>query len=128
MSGIVGVGLDLIDLQHFAVHYGEFDPDLLARCFTDREIRNVGEDADRLGRLAARFAVKEATFKALGGGDSVAHLDIETVSGGGGAPQVRLSGAASEMAKARGVATFLVSISHSASAAAAVVIAFAGPT
>ena len=127
MPDILGVGLDLIDLQHFAVHYGDFDPELLARCFTDREISDVGNDADRLGRLAGRFAVKEATFKALGGTNSVAHLDIETVSDGGGAPQVRLSGAASEMAKARGVATFMVSISHTGSAAAAVVIACTGP-
>lgn len=127
MTGILGVGLDLIDLQHFAVHFGDFDPELLARCFTDREINDAGYDADRLGRLAGRFAVKEATFKALGGTNSVAHLDIETVADCVGAPQVRLSGAASEMAKARGVATFLVSISHSGSSAAAVVIACVGP-
>ena len=125
MTGILGLGLDLIDLQHFAVHYGDFDPELLARCFTDREISDAGFDADRLARLAGRFAVKEATYKALGGTSSVAHLDIETVADGAGAPQVRLSGAASEMAKARGVTTFLVSISHSGSVAAAVVIACA---
>ena len=127
MTGILGVGLDLIDLQHFAVHYGDFDFELLARCFTDREISDIGCDADSLARLAGRFAVKEATYKALGGTSSVAHLDIETFSHGSGAPQLRLSGTASEMAKARGVATFLISISHSGSAAAAVVIACAGP-
>lgn len=125
---VVGLGLDLIDLTHFAIHYGENDPELLARCFTEQEVLNAGDSTDRLARLAGRFAVKEATFKALGGGANIAHLDIETVSGGDGAPQIRLSGAASELAASRGIVSFLVSISHSAASAGAVVIGFAGPT
>jgi len=125
---VAGLGLDLIDLAHFATHYGDEDPELLERCFTAQEIVAAGNGTDRLARLAGRFAVKEATFKALGGGANIAHLDIETVSGNDGAPQIRLSGAASELALQRGIATFLVSISHSAASAGAVVIGLAGPT
>ena len=124
---IRGLGFDLIDLQHFAIHYGEDDPDLLARCFTSQEIAAAGDGADRLARLAGRFAVKEAAFKALGGGSGVSHLDIETVSNSDGSPRIRLSSVASSLAEARGVSTFLVSISHSAASAGAVVIALAGP-
>lgn len=124
---IRGLGFDLIDLQHFAVHYGDDDPELLARCFTVQEVAAAGDGADRLARLAGRFAVKEATFKALGGGEAVAHTDVETVSGTDGEPEIRLTGAASRLAAARSVSGFLVSVSHSAASAGAVVIALAGP-
>jgi holo-[acyl-carrier protein] synthase len=122
---VAGLGFDLIDLKYFAIHYGEGDPELLARCFTEQELAAAGEGTDRLATLAGRFAVKEATFKALGGGSGVTHLDIETLRTSDGAPQIRLSGAALELAASHGIATFLVSISHSASSAGAVVIGVA---
>lgn len=128
MSVPVGLGLDLIDLAHFRIHYGDEDPELLARCFTKCEIENAGTGVDRLARLAARFAVKEATFKALGGSEGVGLPEIETVTGEDGAPAVVLHGSARELADARGVTSFLVSLTHSAVSAAAVVIALsAGP-
>jgi len=126
LTSIIGLGLDLIDLEHFAIHYGDFDSELLARCFTTREVADVGDRVDRLARLAGRFAIKEATFKALGGGAGISHLDIETVSGDDGAPHIHLSGSVRALAETRRAATFLVSVSHSASSAAAVVIACAG--
>lgn len=125
---IRGLGFDLIDLAHFAVHYGGNDHELLARCFTAQEIAAAGDDADRLERLAGRYAVKEATFKAFGGAADVSHLDIETVSGLNGEPEICLTGTAQQAANARGIASFLVSISHSAASAGAVVIALARPT
>lgn len=128
MTVTVGVGLDLIDLAHFAINYGRDDPELLSRCFTDREVTSVGDGVDRLARLAARFAVKEATLKALGGAEGVGLPDIETVTGPTGAPEIVLHGAAQALAKARGATNFLVSLTHSASSAAAVVIALSsGP-
>ena len=124
----VGVGLDLIDLAHFAIHYGGDDPELLSRCFTDREVTSVGAGVDRLARLAARYAVKEATLKALGGAEGVGLPDIETVIGPTGAPEIVLHGPAQTLANARGTTSFLVSITHSAGSAAAVVIALSsGP-
>ena len=128
MTTIRGLGFDLIDLKHFAVHYGDDDPELLARCFTPGEIAHAGDGVNRVARLAGRFAVKEATFKALGGAASISHLDIETISTGDGAPQISLCAAASDMAKAQGISTFLVSISHSTASAGAVVIAICEST
>jgi holo-[acyl-carrier protein] synthase len=124
--GIAGVGIDLIDLDHFAIHYGEFDPELLARCFTEREIAYAGEGVDRLARLAGRFAAKEATFKALGGGGEISHLNIETIPDDCGAPKVCLTGPAQAAAEAQAIATFFVSITHSGASAAAVVVACRG--
>ena len=119
----LGVGIDLIDLAHFEVHYGDDDPELLARCFTDGELISAGDGSDRLARLAARFAAKEATIKALGGGVSVAFTDIEVVSNGSSAPRIKLHGAAQAIAEENGVRALLLSLTHSAAGAAAVVIA-----
>ncbi len=128
MSVPVGLGIDMIDLAHFRVHYGDEDSELLSRCFTECEIETAGTGVDRLARLAARFAVKEATFKALGGGEGVGLPEIETVAGEDGALAVVLHGSAKELAHARRVTSFLVSLTHSAVSAAAVVIALsAGP-
>ena len=85
MSSIFGIGLDLIDLAHFQTHYGEASPELLARCFTTRELNDAGSGVNRTARLAARFAAKEATLKALGGGVGVALTDIELLRDESGA-------------------------------------------
>ena len=123
-----GIGIDLIDLEHFRVHYGDYDPELLARCFTDAEVASTTGDVNRLARLAARFAVKEAVYKALGGAESVPHRDIETVHGPSGAPEVRLHGAAEALALSRGVDRVLISLTHSGATAGAVAVAFStGP-
>lgn len=127
MTEIRALGFDLIDLAHFGIHYDADDPELLARVFTAQEIEAVGDGVDRLARLAGRFAVKEAVFKALGGPADVSHVDIELVSDLNGAPRVRLSGAADIAAKAQGVASWMVSTSHSPSSAGAVVLAIGGP-
>lgn len=122
----VGVGLDLIDLERFTRLYGGEDPDLLARCFSDAELVDAGSGPNRIARLAARFAAKEAAYKALGGGDGIALTDIVVSHDEAGAPVLALSGAADAAAKTRGVTTFLVSLTHSDLAAAAVVVALSG--
>jgi holo-[acyl-carrier protein] synthase len=123
---IVGLGLDLIDLDHFALLYGNNDLDLLTRCFTSQELLDAGEGVDRLARLGARFAAKEAVFKALGGAAGVAHTDIEVVRGASGAPEVRLYGAAEILAASVGAEWLKLSLTHSGAAAAAVVLAVSG--
>jgi holo-[acyl-carrier protein] synthase len=125
---IVGIGLDLIDLGQFSALYGDDDPELLARCFTVQELLDVGDDADRVARLAARFAAKEAVFKALGGAEGISHTDIEVARTAAGMPEIRLHGPAAELALRVGADRVTLSLTHSAASAAAVAIAlYAGP-
>ena len=125
---VVGIGLDLIDLDRFTLLYGDADPDLLARCFTPQELADVADDVDRVARLAARFAAKEAVFKALGGAVGIAHTDIEVVHTPSGAAEIRLHGPATDLAKSVGADRVALSLTHSAGAAAAVALAlYAGP-
>uniref|UniRef100_UPI0035CB4780 holo-ACP synthase n=1 Tax=uncultured Sphingomonas sp. TaxID=158754 RepID=UPI0035CB4780 len=126
-AGILGLGIDLIDLEHFRRLYGDDDKDVLSRCFTQGELEDAGDDDRRHERRAARFAAKEAFYKALGGGESIAHTDVETLRTATGAPVLRVHGAARALAAERGATTFLVSLTHTALTAGAVVVALSGP-
>lgn len=122
---IIGVGLDLIDLPRFATLYLD-DQDVLDRCFTPTEQLEAGDDTHRAGRLAARFAAKEAVFKSIGGGVEIAHTDIEILRGPSGAPRVVLHSSAQARASVVGVSQILLTLTHSDGAAAAVAIAVSG--
>ncbi|PYD59814.1 holo-ACP synthase [Gluconacetobacter entanii] len=120
----IAIGLDLVELDRFRLLYGAFDSDVLDRVFTARELAFEGTDADRLSRLAARFAVKEAVLKTVGGlQDGIAWTDIELLSDGVSAPHVEVSGGARAAATALGISDWLVSVTHGTQSAAAVALA-----
>lgn len=76
----VAIGLDLVELDRFRLLYGAFDPDVLERVFTARELAFDGIDSERLIRLAARFAVKEAVLKTIGGLQDGIACDVTPIS------------------------------------------------
>ena len=120
MSATVGVGIDLVDVERFAGVLAR-RPALAARLFSEQERRDA---RNRPERLAARFAAKEATWKALGVGlGSTRILDVEVHRSDSGAPILQLHGAAARLAAERGVASWHLSLTHSALTAGAVVIA-----
>lgn len=120
---IRGLGTDVVDLDRFRRSL-QRTPGIVERVFTDGERAYANRKRDPVERLAARFAVKEATMKALGVGlGAFSFHDVEVVKARSGEPSLRLSGRAAELAAARGVREWNVSISHSALVALAVVIA-----
>ncbi|HVC13501.1 MAG TPA: holo-ACP synthase [Acidimicrobiales bacterium] len=120
MTAISGVGVDAVDVPRFAAALGR-RPAIASRLFTDGEQRDGHGDAQR---LAARFAAKEATMKALGGGiGSFAWRDVEVVRLESGEPTLRLSATAASLAASRRVAHWHVSLTHTATVAIAMVVA-----
>ena len=74
--------------------------------------------------MQPRFAAKEAVMKALGVGLGSCELtDIEVVRAESGQPSVRLSGSAADLAAEHGVTTWHLSLTHTESAAHAIVVA-----
>ena len=119
----VGVGTDLVDVDRFR-RVLQRTPSIRDRLFRDDERAYAELRSDPAERYAARFAAKEAVMKALGVGlGEVALYDIEVVRADGGTPSIRLHGAAAELAARRGVSSLLVSLTHVAASAHAVVIA-----
>ena len=122
---VIGIGLDLVELERFQALYGDFDPDVLDRCFTAGEQAAAGTGANRLTHLAARFAAKEAVLKTIGGlQEGIALTDIEIISDGSSPPVARVSGGALAAAQARGITSWQISLTHAAHTAAAVALAY----
>src|SRR5262245_4644733 len=98
-----------------------FLPDEIAYC--------EAAPADRARRFAARFAAKEAAWKALGLEDRGHPWHaIEVVRGGDGACAITLHTPLKQRAVEAGLATLSLSITHEADYAAAVVLAGRTPT
>ena len=97
------------------------------RVFTEAEWARAQARPDTYAVLSARFAAKEAAFKALrtGWGQGVAWRDVEVVGGGRSAPDLVLTGKAAVIANEADL-TLYVSISHTDHLASAVVMALPG--
>lgn len=118
----IAVGVDLLERRRFLETHARFGERFLRKVFTEREVEQA---RGQVGRLAGRFAAKEACAKALGTGigANAAWRDIEIVRLGGGKPRLVLRGAARERAAALGLAAFDVSISDTGEHVLAVVVA-----
>src|SRR5690349_2333641 len=77
------VGLDLVDVREVAESVERFGERYLQRCYTPAEVAyamSAGDRATSVRRLAARWAAKEATIKALGASErGISPRDIEVV-------------------------------------------------
>jgi len=125
MTPTLGVGVDAVEVPRFAAVL-QRRPRLEARLFTDEERRDRGSPSARVRSLAARFAAKEATMKALGvglGGCAFTEVEVTRV---GTRPVLVLHGAAAARATALGVGQLLCSLTHTDSVAVAIVVAEEG--
>lgn len=119
-------GIDLVETHRIARLMTEHGDRFLNRCFTDDEQAYAKSQAKRASEhFAGRFAAKEAVLKALGTGltQGIQWTEIEILRGDAGEPSLQLHGRAAEIAKARRIGRWLVSITHIQTHAQASVIA-----
>jgi holo-[acyl-carrier protein] synthase len=119
---IVGLGIDVCPVARIAEILERHGALFADRVFTPHELERSGNGVVRSERLAARWAAKEAAIKALGAPEGLRWHDMEVVNAAGGAPSLRLDGAAKACAEALGVTRALLSLSHAAGVAVAVVV------
>jgi holo-[acyl-carrier protein] synthase len=119
----IAVGIDLVGYEEIAETLRRGDR-YLRRIYTDEELDSCGA-SPRL--LAACFAAKEATMKALSRTDQpIPWRSIELRMRRGSQPSLELTGAAASLAHERGVTGLSVSVTHSSHSAAAIVLASTG--
>jgi len=123
VTGPFGLGIDAVEVARFR-EVLDRRPGVLGRIFTIGERQDVATRVDPVPGLAARFAAKEAAMKALGVGLGAVDLaELEVRRSPGGAPRLELHGRALSLAARQGVERLEVSLTHTATLAAAVVVA-----
>ena len=116
---IVGIGIDLAEVERY-----RFDETARAwfarKVYTEEEMAYAMRKRNWAERLAGFFAAKEATRKAFG--HAIPWRSVGVGHERSGKPAIRLFGDARRLVEVRDVREIHLTITHTASTAAAVVI------
>lgn len=114
------VGIDVVEMDRFRRVLDRHPERFLRRVFTEAEVRYC---RGRVAELAARFAAKEATMKALGTGvRGVGWRDIEVLPNRRGKPILTLYARGLARAEAIGLTDIDITLTTARDFAAAVVV------
>lgn len=118
-----GVGIDMIEVERVASGINK-ESGFREMIFSEAEIAYCESKKNKFEHYAARFAAKEAFFKALGTGwvENTLFNEVEVINNADGKPEIRLLGSTLSTVDARGITKILVSLSHIKETASAVVI------
>jgi holo-[acyl-carrier protein] synthase len=121
---IIGTGVDVVEIPRFRSIIERLKDRFTDRVFTENEQKFCREHRDPIPHFAARFAAKEALFKAVGTGwaKGVTWLDVEVQREGQDAPTMMLHGEAQRLSAAKGAHRIHLSLSHTEQWAVATVI------
>lgn len=121
---IVGVGLDLVELERLAAILARRRDRFLERICRPGEVAPRSAPEALVQHVGGLFAAKEAVLKALGTGWGMGagFRDVEIVREPGQAPSVRLHDGALRRAAALGVVRVHLSITHERGHAAAIAV------
>ncbi len=118
-------GVDIVDIARIEKALTRYGARFVERVLTPGE-RTYCDN--RVHRIAARFAAKEAAAKALGcgltalAGSGAGWQEFEVVQGPGGAPLLLMHGTARERAHELGMRECALSLTHTDSVAVAFVV------
>jgi holo-[acyl-carrier protein] synthase len=120
---IKGIGIDMIEVERIALKIAK-EMGFREMVFSKNEIAYCEARPNKYQHYAARFAAKEAFFKAIGTGwrNGTAFHEVEIVHNDEGMPQLVLLGETANTLADITRENIRVSISHLASIASAVVI------
>jgi holo-[acyl-carrier protein] synthase len=121
---ILGTGFDLVAVPRFARFVGRRGERGLQRLFTPSELAYCLGHVNPAPFLAARFAAKEAFYKAVGTGVGPAGgwQDVEVIRLASGRPRLMLHGRAAAVVHELKVRTIHLSLSHTGDTAGAFVV------
>lgn len=120
---IFGVGIDEVEVARVEKKLSE-TPGLKERLFTEREIQYCESKRYPSQNFAARFAAKEAFFKAVGTGwrNGFAFTDVEIVNDEIGKPVCLMHGRVKQFAEENGINGVHISMTHLREIAGAIVM------
>ena len=121
---VVGLGIDIIEIARVKKSIDEYGSLFLNKVFTEDEITYCNKKFNRYQHFAARFAAKEAVYKAIASGwkEGLRWKDIEIENEPTGMPKVKPSGKLKSFLSAN--KELKISISHSDNYVTCVAIIF----
>jgi holo-[acyl-carrier protein] synthase len=121
---IIGIGIDIIEIERIKKSVDSYDEKFLNKIYTKRELDYCLSKPNKYQHLAARFAAKEAVYKAISSisGLVVGWKNIEIFNEPNGMPVVKLSGKVKEILSHD--RELKISISHSRDYVACVAIVY----
>ena len=118
---IIGIGNDIVEIER--VRRAVASEHFTQRVFTETEIKYCeSRGKQSAASYAARFAAKEAFFKAIGTGIFSDLTEVEIVNDSNGKPEIFLHGKVKSFADNLGVKNIFLSMSHSKNYAVANVL------
>lgn len=120
---ITGTGIDIVEVDRIAEKIGK-EKGFRELVFSASEIAYCEARTHKFEHYAARFAAKEAFFKATGAGwvNGTAFNEIEITNDAAGKPLISLTGATAATMQEKGIGKIHVSLSHVKTMATAVVV------
>ena len=121
---ILGIGVDIVEIDKLRLAMIRRGERLRDRAFTRSEIDYCEGRANKFQHYSARFAAKEAVFKAIGTGwrDGVSWQDAEVSNQMNGKPMLLVRGRTLELANLMGARKYWISLSHTDQYAVAQVV------
>lgn len=129
MNNVIAIGVDMVEIDRIERACLRFGRHFLRRIFRQEEVEYCVKRRRPFASLAARFAAKEATAKAMGVGFGaiLQFRDIGLLNDGRGRPEIHLSDRARQVMERIGGGPILVSVSHHRTAAIASIAILASP-
>ena len=121
---VIGIGIDIIEIDRVKKSVDEFGDQFLKKIYTPHEIKYCLSKSNKYQHLAARFAAKEAIYKALSTGwvKDLSWQDMEIINAPNGLPTVKLKGNLKDFLSAG--QNLKISMSHSRDYVACVAIIY----
>lgn len=111
---IEGFGVDIVEIKRVKAAVARYGRRFLNKIYTKRELDYCKSKGIPEQHLAARFAAKEAVYKAFGGDSkiAIAWTDVEVLNEKNGKPKIVLKGSARKLMDKRNISRAIISLSH----------------
>lgn len=122
---VKGIGVDTVDMNEISRLIKRSNQAFLNRTFTKKEIEISRTVPDQMAYLAARFAAKEAVFKAIAHLTKEKSFDfrmVETLNEEDGSPVVSMDETMRQITKTAGINSILISLTTEGCYATAFVV------